>query len=177
MSSFGLTGPCLFAQTGPRVFTETGPPVFAKRGSLTLTMPRNLVRLNRLMLAVAASTHVPTAVLATCLGLPKEHGGFVLAASHPTIASDACAGRVWLAEQPVYYSLKAQQLHEQSRVAPAAVRRTDEFYSPQANAISAGLTLLASSLGTSWSSRLSRSISRQPRSNAVCTSLAYPRAR
>jgi hypothetical protein len=66
-----------------------------------LTIPRHPGHLNRLVLVVAASTHVSTAVFSACLKLAEGTWRFVPAASHFAVTSDARAGRVRLAEQPV----------------------------------------------------------------------------
>ncbi|MDH4136120.1 MAG: hypothetical protein OEW09_05305, partial [Anaerolineae bacterium] len=67
-----------------------------------MVIPRHPGRLNRPVLAVAASTHVSTVIPST--GSEQASygcGGFVPRASHPTVTSDARLGRVLVAEHQV----------------------------------------------------------------------------
>jgi hypothetical protein len=84
-------------------------------GSLTLTIPRHPGRLNRPVLAVTVSTHVSTAVLADVAALSRQLHTSPLPRTHVPV------GYGWQNSR-LYHSFKVQQLHEQLRVAPTAVR-------------------------------------------------------
>ena len=79
--------------------------------SLTLTIPRNPGRLNRLVLAVAASAHASAAILSDMAALSPELRTPPLPATHVWV------GYGWQNNR-LYHSFKVQQLHEQPRVAP-----------------------------------------------------------
>jgi hypothetical protein len=84
----------------------------AYRGSLTLTMPRNPGRLDRLVLAVAASAHASAAILSDMAALSQQLHTPLLPATHVPV------GYGWQNNR-LYPSFKVQQLHEQPRVAPS----------------------------------------------------------
>jgi hypothetical protein len=81
--------------------------------SLTLTLPRHPGRLNRLVLAVAASAHASAAILSDMAALSPELRTPPLPATHVWV------GYGWQNNQ-LYHFFKVQQLHKQPRVAPTA---------------------------------------------------------
>jgi hypothetical protein len=82
-------------------------------GSLTLTIPRHPGRLNRLVLAVAASTRVSTAVLMNVAALSRQLHASPLPGTHVLV------GYGWQNNR-LYHFFKVQQLHKQPRVAPCS---------------------------------------------------------
>jgi hypothetical protein len=89
--------------------------------SLTLTLPRHPGRLNRLVLAVAASAHASAAILSDMAALSPELRTPPLPATHVWV------GYGWQNNQ-LYHFFKVQQLHKQPRVAPSACWAGFDFY-------------------------------------------------
>jgi hypothetical protein len=110
-----------------------------------LTIPRHPGRLNRPVLAVAASTHVSTAVLADVAALsPGLRTSPTCPERSQRAASDARLGRIRLAEQPVV------SLFQGTTATRAASCRTSELLggSPTENPTSLRLDRLGRQLTT-----------------------------